>query len=462
MMKVEFVSRQIIKPSSPTPQSHATFKLYYKDQMNIDGMYTTILLFYPNIDQCEANKVSHHHKIAEEWCERLKTSLSETLTYFYPLAGRIKDNAIIECKDQGVEFCKARVHGFLEDILKQPNNESMKQFMPGDDAGLGSGFLLKVQVNLFDCGGMVIGVSVSHKIADASTIVSFIKAWSCTAFGCMTAAMLPKYNIFRSFYASMDSPIAASPITLGDFINLCITRRFVFDSSKITKLKAKAANNIVEQPSRVEAVLALIWKCAIIASRTSQGITKRPSMVSQAVNLRKRTRPPLPETSVGNFISHVVVKLEETNESTDIDLKWLVLQQRNALEQFSKKCLMKLQDRDAFSLMSEAVKEIELEKEGRDFYMCSSWCNFAFYEVDFGWGKPKWVSLPPLEMNNLIILMDTSDGKGVEAWTCSLGANLPPLPLPGILALDAVGADSALDFRFHCRNTTVIGLWFLE
>ncbi|XP_054793844.1 stemmadenine O-acetyltransferase-like [Prosopis cineraria] len=415
-MKVEFVSKQIIKPSSPTPQNQETFKLCYKDQINTDGMFTAILLFYLNTDdQCQGNNVSHHHhKVADERCERLKISLSETLTYFYPLAGRIKDNAIIECKDQGVEFCKACVHGcFLEDILKQPKNDSIQQFVPDEDD---AGFLLKVQVNLFDCGGLVIGVSVSHKIADASTIVSFIKAWACVAFGCMTESMLPKYNTLGSFYASMDSPIVVSPIAVGDFINSCVTRRFVFDSSKITKLKAKASSNIVEQPTRVESVLALIWKCATIASRTNLGITKRPSMVSQAVNLRKRTSPPLPETSVGNFISHFLVKLEGTNESTDLDLKWLVLQQRNALEQFSKKCLMKLQDRDAFSLMSEALKEIELEKPGKDFYMCSSWCNFAFYEVDFGWGKPKWVSLPPLEMNNLIILMDTSDGKGIEAW----------------------------------------------
>ncbi|RXH73395.1 hypothetical protein DVH24_013079 [Malus domestica] len=53
----------------------------------------------------------------------------------------------------------------------------------------------------------------------------------------------------------------------------------------------------------------------------------------------------------------------------------------------------------------------------------SSWCNFGLYEVDFGWGKPSWVSCvggkrgadEPVYMN-MVVLMDTRSGDGVEAW----------------------------------------------
>lgn len=42
----------------------------------------------------------------------------------------------------------------------------------------------------------------------------------------------------------------------------------------------------------------------------------------------------------------------------------------------------------------------------------TSLCKFPFYDIDFGWGRPKWASVG----RNLVVLMDTSDGKGIEVW----------------------------------------------
>ncbi|XP_048436065.1 uncharacterized protein LOC103930899 isoform X2 [Pyrus x bretschneideri] len=39
--------------------------------------------------------------------------------------------------------------------------------------------------------------------------------------------------------------------------------------------------------------------------------------------------------------------------------------------------------------------------------------RFPFYEPNFGWGKPPWVTLGT-EFKNLIVLMDTRDGDGIE------------------------------------------------
>ncbi|XP_028804912.1 deacetylvindoline O-acetyltransferase-like [Neltuma alba] len=387
-MKVELVSKQIIKPSSPTPKNLRTYKLSFIDQLAL-MLHTRMLFFYPNIE----------NKFANDGRERLKTSLSETLTHFYPFAGRVKDNKVIECNDEGVEFCETRVHGFLSYILKQPDADFVHQFVPVDDTHLGSGFLMKVQVNLFDCGGLAIDVSFSHKIADASTIDSFIKAWSCTAIGCMTESMLPKY-VMESHFPSMEFSNDLPPLEFKP--SNCITRRYVFESSEITKLKARASSKVVEQPTRVEAVLALIWKCATTASRINLEITKRPSKVFQAINVRKRTKPPLPETSVGNCF--FVAEIEEINDSsTNMDLlQTSVVQLRQALELFSKERAHELEDKNnALSILSDGWKNIELAyKEGIDFYMCSSWCRFEFYEADFGWGKPKWVSIPSTKRPN--------------------------------------------------------------
>lgn len=39
----------------------------------------------------------------------------------------------------------------------------------------------------------------------------------------------------------------------------------------------------------------------------------------------------------------------------------------------------------------------------------------GLYEVNFGWGKPAWVSLVPPNIE-LTILNDTKSGDGIEAW----------------------------------------------
>ncbi|KAM7484127.1 hypothetical protein LguiA_000136 [Lonicera macranthoides] len=44
--------------------------------------------------------------------------------------------------------------------------------------------LLAIQVNIFECGGIAIGVCILHKFADAvSLIFMFINCWPATAHG---------------------------------------------------------------------------------------------------------------------------------------------------------------------------------------------------------------------------------------------------------------------------------------
>nr|TKS12845.1 hypothetical protein D5086_0000060720 [Populus alba] len=44
------------------------------------------------------------------------------------------------------------------------------------------------------------------------------------------------------------------------------------------------------------------------------------------------------------------------------------------------------------------------------------WQRFPFYGIDFGWGKPTWVTIPAGANKNVTTIMDTRDGEGVEAW----------------------------------------------
>lgn len=132
-------------------------------------IYIPLIHFYLN---------TSHSKV--ERCEHLTESLAKTLTHLYPLAGRIKGNAAVECNDDGTEFVKARVNCSLSEILENPDANMLELFLPAEilSTEAGTGPLLLVQVNMFECGGIAIGFSISHKIADPSTLCSFINCWA--------------------------------------------------------------------------------------------------------------------------------------------------------------------------------------------------------------------------------------------------------------------------------------------
>ncbi|KAJ9709679.1 hypothetical protein PVL29_001250 [Vitis rotundifolia] len=87
-IKVEVISRDTIKPSSPTPAHLRHFQLSFLDQ-TLTPTLMPIILFYPMDGD-------------------VKKTLSKTLIQFYPLAGRVEDNLFIDCSDQGIPYLEAR------------------------------------------------------------------------------------------------------------------------------------------------------------------------------------------------------------------------------------------------------------------------------------------------------------------------------------------------------------------
>ena len=163
-IKVEIIQRQTVKPSSPTPHHLRNYKLSILDQIAHQN-YIPILLFYSNAADATSNNVM----ATNERCQHLMQSLAKTLTHFYPLAGRLsKGHDIVQCTDDGAEFVESRVKCSLSEIFEHPDAKMLRRFLPVEPESreAGTGMLLLVQVNLFECGGMAIGFSISHKFGD--------------------------------------------------------------------------------------------------------------------------------------------------------------------------------------------------------------------------------------------------------------------------------------------------------
>ncbi|KAK2636673.1 hypothetical protein Ddye_031465 [Dipteronia dyeriana] len=408
-MKIQITARETLKPSSPTPQSLRDFKLSLIDQL-IPPVYVSTLLFYPFI-----NGGTNNHF---ERSEKLKKSFSDTLTLFYPLAGKTVDNITIDCSDYGALYVEARVDCALSEFLQQSNWDQLGEFIPIKDESTEEsvGFFSAVQASFFDCGGVAIAMSILHKLADAATAAVAMRCWAVTTFGSADAAetVVPLYKSAEIFPPMRFFTAGAPPLV--DFKKEKLPRkRLVFEASKIAALKALAVSESVERPTSAESVTALIWKCALNAARSNSGVS-RPSILIRAVNIRRKIEPPLPDNSVGNLVGFYTAEKDES----ETELNGLVSELRDKLKLFDNNYVKMLQQEDAFEAVTEYLKAsaTQMMRHDMEFYICTTWCNFSFYDIDFGWGRPVWVTMGSSGYKkNVIELLDTNKGDGsIEAW----------------------------------------------
>ncbi|WCJ30046.1 HXXXD-type acyl-transferase family protein [Euphorbia peplus] len=196
-------------------------------------------------------------------------------------------------------------------------------------------------------------------------------------------------------------------------VTKCITKRFVFDGPKIDALKEKAASANSPKPTRVEAVSGLIWRGVIKASNKSNPNMIRPSVWTFAMNLRPRFTPPIPDNYAGNLVVVMTPEVEE-----EIELKELVDMIKRGRQEFVENYIKKVEGKnviEAICELSKKFREMALSDKV-DLFISSAWCRFRFYDADFGWGRPTWLSTLSTNIRNFCILLDTKDGEGIETW----------------------------------------------
>ncbi|KAF9625971.1 hypothetical protein IFM89_028357 [Coptis chinensis] len=335
-LDVKVISQETITPSSPTPNLLRNFNLSLADQY-APLTPITLILFYPasanNKDRVKSDERSH----------RLKRSLSESLTHFYPLGGKINNNEFIDCNDEGVNFFEARVNGRqLSQVLNHPIPEELDQLLHKINFySLGPKALLSIQANIFDCGGMALGVCISHKAADASSFGLFLNNWAAITREDNNGIPQPILGQTSLFPPNKDVP-SYVPAGVSPVQNV-VSKTFVFNAGNIAALKAKT------NYTRVEAVSALIWRCAMNALRTGPGSVKSASVTALVMNLRGKMVPALSNISFGNLITVSTVTSSSTTESTP-ELHCLVDELREAKLKVDVDYVRKLQVDDGLSV----------------------------------------------------------------------------------------------------------------
>ncbi|XP_038687555.1 stemmadenine O-acetyltransferase-like [Tripterygium wilfordii] len=415
-MKIEIISRENIKPSSPTPAHLRTHVISILDQLAPPICHSGLIFYSANT--AASISISKRSQV-------LKQSLSRTLTLYYPFAGRNINNFSIDCNDEGLSYTVAKVSCKLSDYLKKPNFSKFPKFVPEEiilcEMTPGC-HLVKIQETMFACGGFAIGFGTTHNIIDVTSLMAFLNAWGSMARE--GAALSPDFSssyIFpRNKSLPLDLTASASMTRFLQEKSIFVGRRFVFEGSVISYLKAKATRLGVQNPTRAEVVVALLFKCIISASKAKSGAKKKSVLLSTSVNLRRRAAPKFPQTSVGNILLLAPIKAN----SEETDARSFVSRMRETLSPMNSDFVKSLQGEQGLKSLCEYLRRLGESyskgfSTGDEIIVFNSWCNSGTYSIDFGWGKPLWYPACVLALGtsgSVIQLVDTRSGDGIEAW----------------------------------------------
>ncbi|KAK6774669.1 hypothetical protein RDI58_029908 [Solanum bulbocastanum] len=390
-MKVNILSKNLIKPSLPTPKHLENYKLSFFDQV-ADVAHLPLVLFYPHCD--------NNSKYDE-----LEESLSRILTHLYPLAGRFaEDESSILCLDQGVTYIKATVNCKLDDFLQQANKDLdlalsfwPQGIMDVDDTNLFVTPVMVVQATTFECGGLALAISHAHPAMDGYTTFKIIYEWAKVCkFGTPSKEInFMNLNSGTLFPCKDLTTILEPPVDEGKRNSKLIARKFVFEEDAISRLREKFNSTTGEglgfKPSRVEMITTLLWR-SLIRPTTSSHFKR--SIMSFPLNLRGKVAT-LPEisNSFGNLIIDIPIKFEHDDETKMESLHHIVKLIKESVQVIINKCVNATLD-EIVSLVVDLYKDnyAGLEWGGDNEVMnftCSSLCRFPVQKTDFGWGKPR-------------------------------------------------------------------------
>lgn len=410
-IEMKLISKEMVKPSKPTPHNLRTHKLCLLDQLSPET-YIPAIFFYPMDNKS--------HNDLEKLLIQLKTSLSETLTLYYPLAGRMKNSTCVNCSDEGVLFTQAQAVGRLSDFICQTDLRINRGFFPFDPECKDYDYspLVAIKVTTFECGGLAISSLMFHKILDATSMSTFFKTWAQyhTDKPIQKPDLSSSSTIFPAIQDTSIFSLVKDIIGDKDTQKQYTKRRFVFESKALASIKSKATSEDLPNPSTTEAVTAFLTKkfMGIKVMRGDVGTT----MMWHAVNLRPRMELPLSQESFGNILWLVNAFVEEADPS----LAELVFTLHNMIANLTADAIKQLQGEEAIIAISHMLKDMDdLFKSTKiNVFKFTSWRSMGLYDIDFGWGSPIWVGQNGeytsfIDLPN-IVMFHNHGCSGIEAW----------------------------------------------
>ncbi|KAJ3684674.1 hypothetical protein LUZ61_013838 [Rhynchospora tenuis] len=378
----------VIFPAKPTP--HDIKFLSDIDNQTVLRYHTPGVHFYHS-DPSKACQVDPANAIKE--------ALAEALVYYYPIAGRLREQPerklLLDCTREGVMFVEAEADVCLEylgDPLTPPFPFTDQLHFDSELMGPGviNQPLLYVQVTRFKCGGFTFAHKTCHMIADAHGWAQFLTAIGEFARGADQPNVLPvwdrhlllardppapthihlEYEPFEGETQEYDDVLKTLPANL-------VYRSFLFGPKDVSFLKKyvqslKSMSNV----SRFDLITAAVWRSRTIALDYPPDCEIR---VQFPVNSRGKMVPSLPTGFYGNAFA-LAVAFSKAGKLCSSPLEYALKLVKEAKEN-ARACdfLQSLADLNVLRGRPQMIV-------ARTFLVSDITCA-GFQGVDFGWGE---------------------------------------------------------------------------
>ncbi|BBN00293.1 shikimate O-hydroxycinnamoyltransferase [Marchantia polymorpha subsp. ruderalis] len=416
-LKLEMVGEpETILPAGPTPAT-ALF-LSNTDQVLVIPVET--VYFYP------ANPA----KPADKLVETLRDSLAKLLVTYHLMAGRLSMNEQeqrleIDCNRKGAQFTHYTSGVSLEELgdVTLPN-AAFRALVPTKfDATVVFDLpLLAIQVTTFKCGGYTVGVMMSHTLFDGPAAIEFFMNYAALARGeglvCLPSldrtplkardpprVTFDHPELIKMSDLEQSNPFSTAESASAEVVSLeapikHVTKVFPFTPEMIEILKKKALEgDVIKRVSTFEVLAAHIWQSRTKAIELPED---KPTNLLFAVDIRKRTIPPLPKHYAGNAVFAASAR-DVPQVVRDMSFVEAVQRIQEAIARVTDEYIRSSID------WGQIYKGVPALAGG---FFLSAWWKMPFYEIDYGWGKPIYAGpiVTPLIEFLLLLSNGTQDG----------------------------------------------------
>ncbi|KAL4575654.1 hypothetical protein LXL04_022505 [Taraxacum kok-saghyz] len=354
-------------------------------------------------------KKSHESDDITTILDALKTSLSQALALFYPLAGEIVRTTAgepeIHCNNKGVDFTEASADVELWDLNFYNPNECMEgKLMPKRHHGV-----LAIQVTMLKCGGMVIACMFDHRVADGYSANMFVSSWADMTRS-DPPSFLPSFrrsilnarrptvystsvsNVFLplSHLPSLDiDPTTESELNQDSLLN----RIYYVEGDQLKRLQVLASENGCRR-SKLESFTSFLWKITASFLEYS-GHHGRMCNIAVAVDGRRRLsegegaeREKLMAAHFGNVLS-IPFGAIRSKDLKEMSLPLVAYEVHKFLRSAAtKEHFMELIDWVEDQRPKPLISRPFAGTEKAFSIMVSSGQRFSIMDkMDFGWGK---------------------------------------------------------------------------
>ncbi|KAJ6731759.1 TRICHOTHECENE 3-O-ACETYLTRANSFERASE [Salix purpurea] len=270
--------------------------------------------------------------------------------------------------------------------------------------------LLLVQLTIFQCGGISLGLTISHAVVDGKSALQFMSEWARISRG-EPSGMLPFLD--RKIMRAGDPPSAPPqfdhaefglpPLLLGK-LNSTEERKkkttiamLRLTKNQVEKLKSMAnegrsstdTSSTVRGYTRYETLTGHVWRSVCKARRHKP---EQPTALAVCVDSRRRVQPPLPDGYFGNA-SLDVIAVSHAGELLSKPLGYAASKIREAIETVTDAYVRSatdfLKNQPDLTRFQDihALRGAEGPFYGNPNIAVVSWLTLPIYGLDFGWGE---------------------------------------------------------------------------